>query len=623
VTQPTSRIEGSAITSKVAVERNVRVPMRDGVTLAVDVYRPADVHGRPLEGRFPTVIERTPYQRTRAWMNRCGQYFASRGYVWLAQDVRGRYDSEGEFTLYEGFVEAEDGYDTLEWIVAQPWSDGKVGTTGLSQAGCNQQALAIMNPPGLTAQAVLDCGIDYWERPLRNVGAFADGIFAPYVFKMAITSREAAADKRIKKALESYYHSIDDWLPRLPLRRGSTPLSLVPGYEDWYFRLAATADRVGPFESPMASIAPHMDRYPDIPILLMSSWYGNRHAWGNMKKFDEMSTRFDSPVRLIIGPWLHVEDFSDVSHAGNIDLGDTARLGLNEVRLQWFDAYLKGMNTLAYDEERPVSYLSMGGGSGLKNWEGRLDHGGLWHHGTAFPQSPEPAGVLHLWPSGELHESAPEEERWVEYTFDPRNPVPSRGGAYSNNGGGWDQNGSGLPARGPAGAIDASLGVQGAGGAPLDSRSDVVAFRTPVLEDDLQVDGEVWVDLWVRSSAVDTDFTAKLIDEYPPNDDYPQGYAVNLCDEIVRMSYRHRDSGRDLIEPGEEYRISIGPMIISANFAQGHRLRVDISSSNFPQFDVNPNTGADFGTERGSVIARNAFLTSPDRSATVTLGGRR
>lgn len=606
--------EGSSIFCSVTREENLSVPMRDGISLAADLYRPADAAGRPLDGAFPTIVERTPYDRTRQFMHRCGQYFAARGYNWIAVDCRGRGDSDGVFHFYNAHHEGLDGYDTIEWVAKQGWSDGKIATTGLSFAGSNQQAAALMQPPHLTTQFIIDCGVNYWRRTLRNNGAFAEGIFAPYVFRMAISGKEARADPSIRRALEEYLGDIHSWIRKLPLRPGATPLALAPSYERWYFDIATRGDYDAMYDLPMCNVHDKLDDYPDIPLCFAASWYGNRHAWGNFEKFRILSARNASPVHLIVGHWLHQEDFMEQRFAGDVNFGNDSWIDLNDFRLRWFDRHLKGLDT-GIDQEARLRIWVMGGGSGQRDFDKRLQHGGKWAEPGAWPPGDTRETSFFLTRAGSLEQTPPEDDAGsLDYVFNPADPVPTIGGGVQNprgvsalvQGGGYDQ-------RGQAGF---SLSREGE---ILASRGDVLVFRTSPLTEDTEVTGNVMVRLWVASSAVDTDFTVKLVDEYPPSIDYPRGYALNIVDDIMRMSYRDGRLKRDLIEPGKLYQIEIGPLPVSNLFQRGHRIRLDVSSSSFPQFDVNPNTGAPFDQVRGGVAARNRVFVEAAHPSVIVL----
>lgn len=601
--------EGSAITYDVHVERGLQVSMRDGVTLAADVYRPSVPAGDPRT--FPTILERTPYDRSRPFMSRCGRYFASRGYTWVVVDCRGRFDSEGEFRFFfDDLQEGMDGYDSVEWIAAQPWSDGRVGTTGLSFAGANQQALAVERPPHLVTQVMIDCGFNYWRRGLRNNGAFSSGFWTPYVLTMAIDGAEARADAGVRRSIQDFRSNMANWSAEPVLSLGSTPLALAPSYERWYRDLVTTGDYEGVFRSSMCSLEDRIDDYPDIPVCFLTGWYGMRHAWANLRKHQILSDQNDSHVKTVIGHWLHLDDFMEQTYAGDVDFGNDSVRDLNDFRLRWFDQFLKGYRTGILDEPR-LEVWTMGGGSGRRNSAGRLDHGGKWASLSRWPADGAEERKLYLARDMRLSPEPPAGgSAHLEYVFDPAAPVPTVGGGIQHPeycpGGGFDQRGH-------------EFLVYGADEPRLSGRPDVLTFRSEPLPAPVEVTGDVFVELWVTSTTVDTDFTAKLVDEYPPSEDYPDGYDLNLVDDVIRMSYRDGRLRRELIEPGQIYPITLGPMPISNLFAAGHRIRIDISSSSFPAYDVNPNTGAPFGDAHGAVVTRNSVLIGAGHPSCLTI----
>jgi putative CocE/NonD family hydrolase len=602
--------EGSPLAFDYVVERNARVAMRDGTRLATDVYRPA-LDGQPVAGRFPVVLERTPYDRSRPWHAITARYFARRGYVAVVQDVRGRYASEGEFYFLRH--EAEDGYDTLVWVGRQPWCDGEVGTLGLSYTTANQQALAVLNPPHLRTQVLCDGGYNYYTRTMRHAGTSEYGIFLPYVWWMARTSKEALADAQVRRALDEGWTNLTAWIRRLPLRPGESPLRLVPAYERWFFDMLYTADYGEYWKNPGYNLEEFVDRYPDIPLFLETSWYGH-HIWATLAKWEEFGRRHRSPRKLLLGTWLHGFDAFTQSYAGDVDFGAAAALeNLNDVRLRWFDRWLKGLAT-GIDEEPPVDLFVMGGGSGRRNVQGRLDHGGHWRREREWPLTRRRETPYYLHPGGVLSADMPAAEAPPStYTYNPADPVPTIGGNFQNlgvpgllEGGGFDQRGR----RDLTTCADTL---------PLAARRDVLVFRTPPLGEGLEVTGPLTVRLWVSSSALDTDFTAKLIDEYPPSEDYPEGYALNIADSILRVRYRTSRERPEPLEPGAVYEIAIEPQATSNYFAPGHRLRLDVSSSNFPHFDVNPNTGEPSGRERRLVVAHQVVYHDADRPSHIVL----
>ena len=588
---------GSSIQYDVMAECNVLVPMRDGVRLAMDVYCPA-LGGQGASGRFPVLLERTPYDKQRPFLVQTAKYFARRGYVTIMQDVRGRFASEGTW-YFLAEVEAPDGYDTLAWITRQTWSNGQVGTMGLSYTTATQQALAVLNPPGLTTQFLLDGGYNYFHRTLRHSGACELGVLLPYVFRMARQGHELADDPVKGAAFDQAWHDLRSWLQRLPLRPDLSPLRLAPSYERWFIDMLTTADYTDAWKHATCNLAEHIEAYPDIPIFLETSWYGH-HVWATTTKYQEFTQRHTTPKKLLIGPWTHGYDDFGRTWCGEVDFGPDAMLdNLNDLRLQWFDHWLKGLPTGVLDAP-PVRLFVMGGGSGRKNLEGRLEHGGYWRDEYEWSLARTQWTAFYMHPDGGLRTPPPAPDAPPSsFTYNPSDPVPTIGGGVQNpmlpqliQGGGFDQRG-----RTELWVCKDTL--------PLAARHDVLVFQTPPLERDMEITGPITVKLWVSSSAVDTDFTAKLLDVYPPNEDYPDGFALNLTDSIMRARYRNSWERAELMTPGEIYVLTIEPQATSNLFKAGHRVRLDISSSNFPHFDVNPNTGEPLGRSRRMVVAHN------------------
>lgn len=602
--------EGSPLAYDYAVRPNQWVTLRDGTRLAADIYLPA-LGGRALEGAFPVVLERTPYDKSRTWHSITARFFARRGYAAVVQDVRGRYASEGEFYFLRH--EAEDGFDTMAWVMKQPWCDGNVGTLGLSYTTADQQALAVMNPPGLKTQILLDGGYNYYMRTMRHAGASEYGIFLPYVWWMARTSKEALADQQVRRALDDGWASMTAWVRRMPLRPGASPLRLVPSYERWFFDMLTTPD-YGPYwKNPGYNLEEFIDRYPDIPLFLETSWYGH-HIWATLEKWREFTRRHRSPKKLLLGTWLHGFDCFTQSFAGDVDFGAVAALeDMNGVRLRWFDRFLKDLKT-GVDAEPPVDLFVMGGGGGRRNVQGRLDHGGRWRAEPGWPIERARETKYYLHAGGALSSEPPKADVPPSaYTFNPADPVPTIGGNFQNlgvvgllEGGGFDQRGR----------KDLSLCTDTL---PLAARRDVLVFRTEALTEGVEVTGALTVRLWIASSAVDTDFTAKLVDEYPPSEDYPEGYALNIADSIARVRYRGSRERAELMEPGRVYEITIEPQATSNHFAPGHRIRLDISSSNFPHYDVNSNTGEPLGLERRFTVAHQSVFHDAARPSHIVL----
>jgi putative CocE/NonD family hydrolase len=571
-------------------EQNIMVRLPDGVRLATDVYLP---QGAP--GPWPAILERTPYDKLGARLVLSAKYFASCGYVVVLQDVRGRYASDGEW--YPFGNEGPDGVESIAWARAQPWCDGRVATMGLSYSSCTQTSLAALNPPGLAAQFVSQGFHNYHTASMRQGGALEMRFFI-YAFKMATTSKEAAADPAKRLALQHAWEEVRSWLTRPP-KAGLTPLRHVPSYERWLLDIWQHGEYDEYWSSrPGYSIEGLYDQHSDVPVYLCGSWYDS-YARSTVTNYVELQKRKTGPVRLIMGPWIHGTASLDLSHAGDAEFGPDAPLGYDQFRLRWFNAVLKGERN-GILEKPPVQIFVMGGGSERKVPDsGRLDVGGRWRWEREWPLRRSEDTAFYLQPGGGLSERKPPAEgRPSRYVFDPKDPVPTIGGNISVGydimpGGGFDQRG------GPHvyGARD-SL--------PLSARPDVLVFSTPPLPRDVEVTGSVVVKLWAASTAPDTDFTAKLVDVYPPNGDYPDGYELNIGDSIIRARYRNSWETPALMEPGTAYQFAITLYPTSNVFQKGHQIRLHISSSNFPRFDVNPNTGGPLGREH---VAQTAVQT--------------
>jgi putative CocE/NonD family hydrolase len=585
---------------EVVVETNVMIPMRDGVRLAADLYRPARA-GKAVEGKFPTVLTRTPYNKGDGHAPE-GRYYAERGYNVVMNDVRGRYASEGTWRLIAD--DPQDGYDTVAWIAAQPWSDGKIGTFGTSYPGGTQHALAEMNPPHLTTMIPIDAVSNCGVAGMRHGGAF-ELRFMNWIFNTGAPNAKAAlANPALHAALVENGRRIREHIDNLPLRPGTSPLKVVPEYEAWLVE----AMRSGP-ESPFwkikgMSVVDHIEEYADVPVMHVTGWYD---SWARQvtMNYEALSKAKRSPQRLMIGPWVHGSQTSNVS--GEVEFTKDASIDLLGFRLRWYDRWLKGESN-GVDDDPPVLLYIMGTGDDHKTPSGHLAHGGFWRAEREWPLARAKPTTYYLHADGTLTIEPPRErDSQTTYTFDPHHPVPTIGGNISSA--------SGLMANG---GYD-QRPREGDSRIPLAERRDVLVFRSQPLQEDLEVTGTVEVKLWIASSAPDTDFTAKLIDEIPPNADYPLGFALNLGDSILRVRYRHGLDHPQLLEPGHVEPITITLYPTANVFKKGHRIRVDVSSSNFPRFDLNPNTGEPLGTHRRMVVAENTVVHDADHPSHVLL----
>jgi putative CocE/NonD family hydrolase len=574
------------------VERDTMVTARDGVRLATDIYRPEG------PGPCPVVLERTPYDKSAPSRSEItaadpkprsreavARYFVDAGYAVAYQDCRGRYRSEGSFTKY--LSEAADGYDTCAWLVAQPWCNGRIATMGLSYAAHAQMALGCFDAPGLSAQ-YLDCGgfSNAHRSGIRHGGAF-DLKQATWAYRNALAD---ARDPAVKAALEA--EDIAAWMARIPWHRGASPLAAAPEYEDYLLEQWSHGTFDDFWKQPGIYAEGYYDRYADAPMVHLSGWY-DPYARTAMENYAGLVGRKRGPVRLVLGPWTHGD--RSLSFAGDVEFGPTATLDGNlgedffSVRRRWFDCWVKGVENGVLHEPA-VRVFVMGGGSGQRNAEGRLEHGGFWREAETWPLPQTEFTRFHLHPGRSLLIAGPGKSNPpLSFIADPLDPVPTIGGALSSGGpvmysGTYDQR--------TAANIFGAKPPYG----PLAERGDVLVFQTPPLPEDLEIAGPLELLLWVASDGPDADVHAKLIDLYPPNADYPNGFAMNLSEGLLRLRYRDSWEAPTPLEPGRPYAVSVEMFPCANLFKRGHRLRLDLAGSNFPHFDVNPNSGEPEGS---------------------------
>lgn len=568
--------------------QNLMIPMRDGVRLATDIYRPAR-GSEPLAERLPVLLQRTPYDKRGARLVEDALYFAQRGYVVVLQDVRGRYRSEGAFNKYLG--EGQDGYDTIAFLGKLPYGDGTVGSWGTSYAAHVQAGAAKLKPPELKTM-VLNMGGLYsgWDHKIRNHGAF-ELQQVTWAFRELQSETD---DPLVRERLRS--ENMGDWLKALPLRRGLNPLSVAPNFEDYVLEMMTRADYDDYWKHPDINWVEHFDGTADIPMLHVTGWYDS-YCGGTVKNYLGLKKRLAAPVHLLIGPWTHGGNAR--SHAGDVEFGAEAALAdfHRELHLRWFDRFLKGKRT--QDEPR-IRIFVMGSGDGHRDANKRLFHGGYWRSASEWPLPESTPTRYYFHADGSLRAEPPKgESPPTTYTFDPRRPVPTIGGAFSST----------SPVFEP-GAYDQREKPEIFGATPpylpLKARPDVVVFQSEPLLRDVEVVGPVVVRLYASSTATDTDFTVKLVDVYPPSQHFPAGFEMNLTDGVLRARYRDSPSEPRLMKPGEVYELVIEPFPTANVFKKGHRIRVDVSSSNFPRFDVNPNTGEPLGRNRRMISADNS-----------------
>ncbi|PNQ03690.1 hypothetical protein A8G00_10705 [Sphingobium sp. SA916] len=608
-------ISRDGLSYDVVIDRKVTMKARDGVTFAMDIYRPA-AGDQPLEGRWPVLVERTPYDRGLWRIERFGRQAAARGYVFVSQDVRGRNESEGLFEMMTGaHDEGADGFDTLSWIHAQPWCDGRIGTVGGSYSATNQQAAALEHPPGLCAQVLRDCGTNYYQRSFRVHGTFNVGNTLAWIVHSASLGREAMADPKVKAAIGDMRDNLADWVARLPIKKGQSPIALSSEYEDYYFKMEERSDDQPYWQSTGLRIEGRYDDYPtDVAPLLITGWFAT-HAAANFDKFVEFRKRLKKPVQIISGPWIHSPSMLQDTSAGIADFGEAAgMLGpIDERWLDWTDRWVRGIEN-GIDREPAVRYFMMGTGDGHWTEKGLVFHGGEWCGAEQWPLPATAFTPFYLADDGRL-DREPGAREPARFTFDPNDPAPGLG---SNTAQLIEFSAFVMPGPRDQRCSPEFAACKGSD-RPIRERADVLVFETEPLAEGIEVTGPLEVRLWVSSSAPDTDFTAKLIDAYPPSDDHPEGFAMLISEGIVRMRYRNGRVKQDLIKPGEIYEIAIELTPTSNFFKRGHRIRLDISSSSFPQHDVNPNTGEPLGHHSKMVVAEQAVFRDLVRPSHILL----
>ena len=585
----------------VLAERNVMITMRDGKRMATDVYRPTR-NGAAISERLPVLLQRTPYDKSKTQVN--AEYLARHGYVVAVQDTRGRYRSEGKFLKVQP-IDATDGYDTIEWLAKQPYANGSVGMWGTSFAAHMEAGAAQLHPPSLKTIVVNMGGMsNAWDHGVRYRGTYEMGRQLTWAWSQLAADAPNASVKKLLTEKEK----VEDWYNVQPMRRGLNPLSVVPEYEGWYLDFYQHADYDAFWKDPMMNWSEHYAQTSDIPMLQIGGWYDIFLA-GTFENYVGLSKLKTSPQRLLVGPWVHHGD--TLSYAGDVDFGAAAAIPDfdGDFHLRWFDHYLKGQAT-GVEKDAPVRIFVMGTGDGRKNTAGRLSHGGYWRDETGWPIAGTRDVPYYFHADGSLSTVKPaEKSASTTFTFDPKHPVPTVGGGSSARlkDGAYDQREDPRfpPSRPPY--------------LPLRSRADVVVFQTVPLEQDMEVIGPIHVELFASSNRTDTDFTAKLIDVYPPSTDWPEGYDLNITDAIIRGRYRATRDHAVTLVPGKVYTFPIDPFPTANVFKKGHRIRVDISSSNFPRFDANPNTGEPLGLSRRMVTADNTIHFSATYPSRVVL----
>lgn len=564
---------------------NVAVPMRDGTVLRADVYTPR------TKVRVPVILQRTQYGKTAAQVSpsryQSPDWFASHCYLVVTQDIRGQYASAGRFSEFTH--DRQDGYDSVEWAARLPGSNGNVGMYGSSYVGATQWLAAEARPPHLKTIVPANTAADYYNDWTYEDGAFRLAFIEPWTMgTIARTAAKNRGDGALADALERDAENAKRWYGHKPyatfppLHPGDP--AVAPYFYDW---ISHRTD--GPYWQKWAPQRYHSRI--DIPVLDVEGWY-DAFLQGGIKNFTGMvdsgaSPRARANQRLIIGPWDHVGWGRPGSVAAPMlkRMGNLGSSPINELMLSWWDHYLKGADNGIGGAPR-VDYFMMG----ANRWRSAPSWplpGTQWTNyyltGDGHANSASGDGGLAGTPRG----------RADHYTYDPRDPVPSLGGHSCC-----------AAIEGPQGPYDQR---------PVERRRDVLVYTTPKLRQDTEVTGPMTVTLYAASSAPDTDWTAKVVDVHP------DGTAVNLNNGIRRASFRDSLTDPTPITPGRVYRYTINVWPSSNLFKAGHRIRLEISSSDYPQFDPNPNTGSWAGVSADTRVAEQTVLHDPAHPSALTL----
>jgi uncharacterized protein len=539
---------------ELVVDRGVPAKMRDGVVLRSDIYRPR------ADGQFPVLLTRTPYDKREAAAT--GLMVAARGYVVIVQDVRGRYSSEGEWYAFKN--EPQDGYDSVEWAATLPYSNGKVGMFGMSYIGVTQMLTAIAAPPHLAGIMPENTGSNYHENWTYQGGAFEQWFNQSWTTNLA----ENTFDRRMAKNSQAVSWTAKLPLSNYPLLDPGAPSGVADYYSDWlahpsyddYWKQWSIEEHFAQIQVPAFHVASWYDIFQDGSL---ENYLGIKAHGGSE------AARKGQHLLVTVG-----------GHAGGgpvigeVDFGRDSVVSANSLLLRWYDYLLKGIDN-GIGSEKPVKLFVMG-----KN---------VWREEDAWPlaRARETRYYLHssskantLKGDGALSVTAPLTETADNYVYDPADPVPTRGGPLCC------ERRQIVP-----GALDQR---------PIENREDVLVYTTPAFKQDTEVTGRIKLEVYVSSSAVDTDFTGKVVDVEP------QGFARNVTEGILRARYRSSREKAEFMNPGEVYKLKLDLWSTSNVFLAGHKLRLEVSSSNFPRFDRNLNTGEDQGHSTRMVKSTNA-----------------
>jgi putative CocE/NonD family hydrolase len=568
-----AQFAGAAEPYAVTIEHGVEAKMRDGTTLRADIYRPK------TEGDFPVLLQRTPYDK-RSEIS-FGLKAAARGYIVVVQDVRGRYSSDGEWYPFKH--ESSDGYDAVEWAAALPHSNGKVGMFGGSYVGATQMLTAIAHPPHLAGICPVVTASNYHDGWTYQGGAFEQWFDESWTSGLAQDTLNRSVQKStnalngIGKLPLSAYPLFE--VPQSSLDSDLTS-SLAPYFTDWL----AHPDYDDYWKR--WSIEEH---FPDInvPALTVAAWYdiflgGSLRNYVGIKQHGGETARREQRLLVTIGG--HAGSGPKI---GDVDFGASSVVDEDEVTLSWYDHLFKNAAN-EFSTAKPVKVFVLG----TNQWREEEDWPLARAHETKYFL--HSAGKANSSTGdGGLSITAPRSESSDHYMYDPANPAPTVGGPLCCD----------------SGHLEPGPRDQRA----VEARNDVLVYSTPAFAQDLEVTGPIRAELFASSSAVDTDFTAKLVDVGP------DGFAQNLTEGIVRARYRDSQEKPEFLNPGQIYKFNVDLWSTSNVFRKGHRLRLEISSSNFPRFDRNLNTGEAAAVAHGMVPATNTVYHDAEHSSALVL----
>jgi putative CocE/NonD family hydrolase len=520
------------------IDKNVAVRMRDGTVLRADVYRPDG------ETPVPVVVCRVPYDRSHPLVPSAAldpERAVEKGFAVVCQDTRGRYGSEGRFRPFAD--DAQDGYDTVEWAAAQPWSSGAVGMAGRSYGACVQWLAAAERPPHLRAMVPVVIGSDFHDGWIYQGGAFQLG-FNIFWALLVGAPKEAPRANAYSRHLP---------LRTLPVLRDLGERASF--YFDWIERDP---------DDPYWRAIDVEGRYPrvTVPACNVGGWY-DVFLGGTLENFVRMRQEGGSPLarsaqKLVVGPWGHGGTYGPYPDHSYREFAPGDALDVTALQLRYFERYLKEVRN-GVDEEPPVRIFVMG----ENTWRDEPD----WPLARARPTP------WYLRAGGLLSPEPPAHEAPDEYTFDPRDPAPTVGGSTS------------LPAL----LFGTSSGPQDQ--RRVEARPDVLVYTSAALDAPLEATGPLRLVLHAATSAVDTDFVGKLMDVGP------DGVSRILAEGILRARYRAGFAHPRLVEPGAVIVYEVDLVATSYLFRAGHRIRLAVTSSSFPRFDPNPNTGHPLGVD--------------------------